>query len=301
MPKLTVRGARWRTVGIAVALSLATGSIGTAVSVADEDLPPKSEKKEKPAPREDVIEEWSVPAITEPSGVVYHSGRGTVFVVSDEGVIGEVDLNGKLLSSRDIGGDLEGITYDPSTGNLFVIREGHEILFELDPENFKILRRFTIDRAFGGDPDYLQRGGNGIEGIAFVPDESHHEGGRFFAVNQFDPAALIELHLPLRTSEEKFEKAIIVGAHSVSASPLSSLEWSGELRAFLVSSSLWRSVHVVDENGASRQRVRVPGLMQEGITRIPDGFVIAQDTGGLIKWIPASDPFASAGSGGDDR
>jgi len=127
-----------------------------------------------------------------------------------------------------------------------------------------------------------------------VPDSSHPEGGRFFAVNQFDPAVLIELHLPIRSSSEKFETATIVGAQTVEASPLSSLEWSDELGAFLISSSLWRSVYVIDKTGRNRRRVRVPGLMQEGITRLPGGgFIIAQDTGGLIKWIPAVDPFAT--------
>jgi uncharacterized protein YjiK len=193
-----------------------------------------------------------------------------------------------------LGGDLEGITYDPATGYLYVVREGHEIIFEVDPNGFVIRRRFTIDRSFEGDGDFLERGGDGIEGLTFEPDSGHREGGRFFAVNQFDPPALVELTLPLRSSRERFEKARILASYRISSPPLSDVMWSPELGAFLIPSALWRSVYVVDMAGGRRSSVRVPGIMQEGIAVLPDGaIVIAQDTGGLIKWYPSTKPFGA--------
>jgi hypothetical protein len=251
---------------------------------------------------DDKILEWSLPGLPEPSGVVYHAKRGSLFVVSDDGTIGEVSLDGKVRATRALGGDLEGITYDPGTGNLYVVREGHEIIFEVDPNSFAIRRRFTIDRSFEGDADFLERGGDGIEGLTFVPDPAHREGGRFYAVNQFDPPALVEFALPLRSSRERFEKARIVAAHRVASPPLSDVLWSAELRAFLIASALWRSVYVVDETGMRRASVRVPGIMQEGIALLPDGaVVIAQDTGGLLKWVPSTPPFESATAGSPER
>jgi len=241
---------------------------------------------------QDKILEWSLPGLPEPSGVVYHAKRGSLFVVSDDGTIGEVTVDGKVRATRALGGDLEGITYDPGTGYLYIVREGHEIIFEVDPNGFAIRRRFTIDRSFEGDADFLERGGDGIEGLTFVPNPDHREGGRFFAVNQFDPPALVELALPLRSSQERFEKARVVAAHRIASPPLSDVLWSPELRAFLIPSALWRSVYVVDEAGSRRASVRVPGIMQEGIALLPDGaVVIAQDTGGLIKWHPPKPPF----------
>lgn len=247
----------------------------------------------------DKILEWSLAGLPEPSAVVYHAKRGTLFVVSDDGAIGEITLDGKVLKTRALGGDLEGITYDPSSGNLYVVREGHEIIFEVKPDSFVISRRFTIDRAFEGDQDFLERGGDGIEGLTFVPDPTHREGGRFFAVNQFDPPVLVELSLPLRTSRERFEKARIVSAHRVASPPLSDVVWSQDLGAFLIPSALWRSVYVVDMAGTRRASVRVPGIMQEGVAILPDGaIIIAQDTGGLIKWYPSTNPFAGTASAG---
>jgi hypothetical protein len=255
--------------------------------------PARAQSQGAASPEEKVVE-WTLPGLPEPSGVVYHSTRKTLFVISDEGGIGEVTLEGKVKTSRALGGDLEGITFDPATGYLYVIREGHEILFEVDPDRFAIRRRFTIDRAFEGDPDFLERGGDGIEGVTFVPDSTHPEGGRFFAVNQYDPPALIELAVPLRTSRERFERARVLKAYRIASPPLSDVSWHAGLGIFLVPSALWRSVHVVDPAGNRLRTVRVPGIMQEGIAAVPAGaYVIAQDTGGLLRWSPDSEPFAA--------
>jgi uncharacterized protein YjiK len=241
----------------------------------------------------DKVEEWPLVNFIEPSGVVYHPGRRSLFVCGDEGDVGEVSLSGELLRSAQAGGDLEAITVVPETGQLYVVREGHEILLELDPDDFKVTRRFNIQRQFGSDADYLKRGGNGIEGLTFVPDAKHREGGRFFAVNEDDPPALVELDVPLKRMEGNFGEATVSKAYVVSIRPLSGVFWLADQRRFLISSALWKAVYVVGEDGESIATVPVPGLMQEGIARLPDGgFVIVQDVGGLLKWSPESDPFA---------
>jgi len=238
-------------------------------------------------------EEWPLAGFDEPSGIVYHPVRKTLFVVGDEGDIGEVSLEGKLLNIRNIGGDLEGVTCDPATGLVYAIREGHEILFEVDPGSLKLLRRFTIDRSYAGNANYLERGSDGIEGITFVPDADDPDGGRFYAVNQFDPPVLLELEVPLASSKERFERATIRSARPVKSPPLSDVLWHEQTGAFLIVSALWRSVYVTDREGNRLRSVRIPGFMQEGLAGLPDGsFVIVQDTGGLIKWTPSDNPFA---------
>lgn len=243
----------------------------------------------------DVVE-WELADFKEPSGIVYHPGRRTLFVCGDEGDVGEVSLEGKLLRSARVEGDLEAITVVPETGLLYVVREGHEILLELRPQDFKLTRRFNIQRDFAGDDEFLKRGGNGIEGLTFVPDADHPEGGRFFAVNEDDPPVLIALDVPLRSLEGKFGEARVANSYNLSVRPLSGLLWLEDTRRFLVASSLWRAVYVVTDKGVRLATIPVPGLMQEGLARLPDGsFVIVQDVGGLIKWTPESDPFASPG------
>ena len=240
-------------------------------------------------------EEWPVASFPEPSGVVYHPIRKTLFLAGDEGDLGELSLTGELLNMENVGGDLEGITCDPSTGLLYVVREGHEVIFEVRPEDLKIVRRFTVDRTFEGNPNFLQRGGDGIEGLTFRPDPTNAEGGRFYAVNQFDPPVLVELEMPIKSSQERFGQAKIVSARRIGSPPLSDVLWLPNIDGFLVTSALWRSVYVTDAAGVRTQTVRIPGLMQEGIAALPDGsFVIVQDTGGLIKWSPAENPFVTA-------
>jgi uncharacterized protein YjiK len=242
------------------------------------------------------LEEWPLPQFPEPSGIVYHPGRDTLFIVGDQGDIAEISTAGKLLVMRNVGGDLESVTCDPGTGLLYAVREGHEILFEIDPDSLKFTRRFTIDRSYEGNVNFLERGGDGIEGLTFRPVPGHPEGGRFFAVNQFDPPVLIELEVPLKTAPERFAQARIIAAHPIGSPPLSGVTWDEASGAFLIVSAVWRSVWVTDENGGRLRSVRIPGFMQEGIEVLPDGsFVIVQDTGGLVKWNPPGNPFTDGG------
>lgn len=236
--------------------------------------------------------EWALESFPEPSGLVYHPGRRTLFAVGDQGDVGEISLLGELLQKVHIGGDLEGITVDPSTGFLYVVREGHEIIFELSPDKLKLQRRFTIDRTFRGDPNFLRRGGDGIEGLAFVADSEHPEGGRLYAVNQYDPPLLIELGVPLRSSKEKFAKAVILSAHEIDIAPLSGLVWYEKTKTFLVVSALSRKVRLVTRGGEILGTVKIPGFLPEGFAPLPKGgFVIAQDMGGFLLWKPKEDPF----------
>jgi len=98
-------------------------------------------------------------------------------LVGDHGDIAELRADGKILRRKHCGGDLEGIAYDPRTGLLYLAVEGVDEIWECDPGNFEVKRRFKIDRAYRGDSDFLKAGGQGIEGIAFIPDSRHPEGG----------------------------------------------------------------------------------------------------------------------------
>ena len=101
--------------------------------------------------------------------------------------------------------------------------------------------------------------------------------------------------MPLKTLDGKFGEATVVRSYNLSVRPLSGLLWLQDSRKLLVVSSLWKAVYVFDERGRREAAVPVPGLMQEGIARLPDGtFVIVQDVGGLIKWSPESDPFSGS-------
>lgn len=141
--------------------------------------------------------------IDEPSGIVYHPGRDSLFVVGDDGRISEIDRDGRRLQRERLGdGDLEGITVDPASGLLYVAVEGRERVLEVEPDQLQRLREFDIERRKGGF-EVFPKGGNGIEAIAFVPDPQRRHGGTFWVANQGegrgDPesARLVEIALPL--------------------------------------------------------------------------------------------------------
>ena len=120
----------------------------------------------------------------EPSGIVYHAGRGTLFAVGDEGDICEIETDGKLIKQTHIrDGDFEGVTYDPATGLLYVVIEGEERILEIRPDDFAVVREFEIERTFEGRM-LLEPGGQGVEAITFVPDAGHPQGGTFYIGNQ---------------------------------------------------------------------------------------------------------------------
>jgi hypothetical protein len=54
-----------------------------------------------------------------------------------------------------IPGDREDITLDPSTGLLYIIIEGDDVILEFDPVKKEVIRRFPVNRAYQGDPDFL--------------------------------------------------------------------------------------------------------------------------------------------------
>ena len=237
------------------------------------------------------VEEWALDEVPEPSGVAYHAIRKTLFVVGDEGHAAEVSLDGRLIRVKRVGGDLEGVVCDPSTGAVYVVREGADVILELDPADLKIKHEITISRAYKDDKDFIHKGGDGIEGVALRPAADGKSEPTLFAVNQYDPPVLLELAMPRRDGPYR-GTATIRNAWPIDYPPLSDVCWDPVADAFLVVSALWRNAHVVARDGNDLRTVQIPGFMQEAIARLPDGsFVITQDTGGLLKWKPPSDPF----------
>jgi len=66
----------------------------------------------------------------EPSGICFHSLRKTLFVVSDEGELTKIETDGTPVFRVKIPGDLEGVTVNPETGLLYLVKEGvaHEVV-----------------------------------------------------------------------------------------------------------------------------------------------------------------------------
>jgi len=230
-------------------------------------------------------------AFNEPSGIVYHTGRGTLFAVGDEGDICEFAVDGSSTKQAHIrDADFEGVTFDPATGLLYVAIEGEERILEIEPESFAVLREFPIDRQFEG-VELLKPGGQGVEGITFVPDPSHPEGGTFFLSNQGfeffpaeDPSVIVEVVAPLRSSSDKEATARIVRALHVGVPDIAGFHYDAASGHMFIVSDGSNALFEITRDGEVLRGWAFPGDNQEGIAIDPQGFIyIAQDSGGILK------------------
>ena len=170
---------------------------------------------------------------------------------------------------------------------MYLAVEEEEAIVEVDPETFEVRREFSLPRDFGGETR-LKAGGEGIEGITFVPDPQHREGGLFYVANQAftltdeqDVSAIFEVEVPLRTRRGEPR---ITGCTMPGIIDLSGLHYDATTDRIL---AIGDATNLILEYSRDLELLSVqafPGDNQEGVTVDPDGFLyIAQDTGGIVK------------------
>lgn len=234
----------------------------------------------------------------EPSGITYHPIRGTIFVVGDEGDIAEIGTDGTPIQSRhvtraEVGGvkpDFEGVTVHTVTGLVYIAIEGDDSILEIDPEDLSILRQIPIQREFEGEV-MLRPGGQGIEGITFVPHASHPDGGTFYVANQAFPGTaerslIVEVEIPAEgTSPACIVRVIEMDALGIY--DISGLWYDSERDRLFVISDRHNAMMRMIREGTIERTWAIPGRDQEGIAFDPQGFMyIAQDSGGILKIRP---------------
>jgi uncharacterized protein YjiK len=224
----------------------------------------------------------------EPSGIVYHPQRNTLFVVSDEGWVAEIQKDGTPVAKYRVIGDLEGITLDPETGLLYIAVEGVDVILEFDPEGGEVTRRFPINREFQGNPNFLEkqvdRYDNGIESIAFVPDSKHPEGGTFYVGNQWDPSMIMEVLVPLKSSRSGEAEAKIIRVLPFKMDDPAAMYYDPETGLLNVVSDADNILVEITLSGRLVRQYAFLGDEQEGICLDDEGnLYIAQDIGKIIK------------------
>ena len=223
----------------------------------------------------------------EPSGICFHPLRKTLFIVSDEGEIAEIKTDGTPVFNLKIPGDLEGITVNPQSGLLYIIKEGDDVILEFDPDKREVKRIFPINREFQGNANFLQKQkgyDQGIESIAFVSDKDHPEGGTFYAGNQWDPSCIIEILVPLRTSQAETAEARIIRVLPFKMDDPGGMYYDSKTRHLNVVSDAYNILVEITLEGKLVREFAFLGDNQEGIAKDDEGYLyIAQGLGGIIK------------------
>lgn len=232
--------------------------------------------------------------LEEPSGIAYHPGRKTLFAVGDEGDICEFTTEGDLVKMRSLGEggkeDFEGIAVHAGTGLLYAAVEGKDIILEIDPESLDVLREFPLERTFGGKP-LIAEGGQGIEGIAFVPDRT---GCTFYVTNQSysleneaDPSIIMKVRLPLDSPGEQGRSAAIVEYFSPGIIDISAIFYDARSDTLVALSDAENVMFEIGRDGSVLNARPMPGKDQEGLAVDDEGnLYISQDSGEIIKYTP---------------
>lgn len=140
---------------------------------------------------------WTALELHEPSdmAVVPGSDAQRFYMVSDNGYVGELDVQGRLLRrSEEIAYDLEGIMVHGD--ELIVVDERARRILWLEPATFSVKRRLTVPYAGGRNKGY--------EAIAWNPVKQ-----RFLLITERDPVTIFELDADMRhVNEHPFERGI---------------------------------------------------------------------------------------------
>ena len=237
------------------------------------------------------LEKLDINKFKEPSGLVFHAARGTLFVIGDEGRIAEFRPDGRLLKEAKLDKkDFEGITYDPATGLLYVVDEDRAEIMEVDPNNFGQSRLVRIEPLFE-DVAVLSAEKNKVEGITFAPDETHPEGGTFYLSNKNPEAEdetgsiIFEVEAPLTSGLNLLLTAKVVNRFPVEVPDISDLLYDPESDHLFFISDRTNTFFEITRLGQILRAYALPGDDQEGLAiDYRDFLYIAQDSGGVLKF-----------------
>jgi len=136
-----------------------------------------------------ISETLSLLPIYEPSGLSYSSNKDFLYTVSDRGMIYKIDFKGNKLEQLPYTDeDFEGITVNPATSNIYVVKERTGELVELTSEG-KVIKTYSV---------IGKSGNSGLEGVTY---DSKHDV--FYLLKEKSPGLLITYSLEIGKIREK--------------------------------------------------------------------------------------------------
>ncbi len=223
-----------------------------------------------------------VAPMAEPAGLVWHSGRQSLFMVGERGNLAEIDPAGRLLRQTRLGGDLEGITIS-ADGERLIISDGTtNQLVEVSVATLEPLRRHRLELGLVPGPHPRQID---IEGLCLLPDGA---AGRLFGVNESQPPLLMELELdPQATGDVAQARAL--GMRLLAMPDLTEMALAADRRTLLAFSDQEGLLFEINPEGGIGRRWLLPGSHREALAMRPDGTLYVCDNNGLLTLYSAEE------------
>jgi uncharacterized protein YjiK len=200
-----------------------------------------------------------------------------------------MNRDGTELVHWNIGGDLEAITVADHTSNFVYIGvENPDSVYEFDVSSGEITRTFSLTNWMTG-PSNL-----GLEALTFVPDDSHQEGGVFYAGLQ-STGEVFRFGLSIKSSSTLssvtfIDTLVIEGSHP----DLADLSYDPSSDRILALYDSLDRIKVIEKDGELRTQWVAPGTEQEAILYVGGVLFIGEDFGGSERGtITQFSPFTS--------
>ena len=209
--------------------------------------------------------------VSEPSGVAYHAPTGHLFVVGDDGKLSEVDMDGKVVQSQSLPGNLEDVAVHTPSGDLVLLSELSSELIVYDPVAKQERKRWRLDtdavlgRSRGDRKE-------GFEGLAFRPDPSAPGGGTFYLTHQRKPSMVVAVAFDYNRPAGTLGADVVKARFDMDGyEDLTAVTWVPELDRLLVIADSADLLLVLRADGSVEREVALPGKQQEGLAVDPQG------------------------------
>lgn len=114
--------------------------------------------------------------VEEISGICLNADKTALLAVGDQGVVKQISFTGEVTDVLNFYADMEGVTLDPVTGDMYIAAEWDQSVLKLDaPDYQNCTMQFYVQEAV--DNEYKN---SGLEGISYYKDDI------FFIGSQWD-------------------------------------------------------------------------------------------------------------------
>jgi uncharacterized protein YjiK len=204
--------------------------------------------------------------VKEPSGIAFYPPNGHLFVVGDEGMISELDANGKAIKGTKIEAQIEDLAVHTPTGAIIFISESRSELILYDPATGSERKRWPLDLDGVLGTTVTDRN-QGFEGLTFRPDPSQVGGGVFYLTHQRAPAMVIGLAFDPAAPVRRLGADTVLSRWPLSYEDLTAIAWAAPLgRLLVIADAKDRLLVIRPEDGAVESELPIPGQQQEGLT-----------------------------------